>query len=72
MSILHLKEVRSRINGLKNFVEELVQNQEQNEEYLRQIQQFTKQVRKTGLRTLPYFTLYVTKTQFIAKDWWIQ
>lgn len=55
------REVKREINGLKNLAEEVIQNQEKKEEVLRQIQEITKQVKRTGLRTPPYYALYARK-----------
>lgn len=56
------KEVRREINGLRNLVREVVKNQEQKEGYLREIQDLARQVKRIGLRTMPYYALYATKT----------
>ena len=49
------------IEGLKSLVNEVIKNQGEREEYLNEIQEIDKQVKKTGLRTLPYYALYARK-----------
>ncbi len=47
--------------GLKSLVNEIIKNQGEREEYLNEIKEIDKQVKKTGLRTLPYYALYARK-----------
>jgi ubiquinone/menaquinone biosynthesis C-methylase UbiE len=49
------------IEGLKSLVNEVIKNQGEREEYLNEIQEIDKQVKKIGLRTLPYYALYARK-----------
>jgi len=55
------KYVKREIEGLKSLVNEIIKNQREREEYLNEIQEIDKQVKRTGLRTPPYYALYARK-----------
>ena len=49
------------IYGLKSLVNEVIKKQKEREKYLNEIQEIDKQVKRTGLRTPPYYALYARK-----------
>lgn len=53
--------VRKEVRGWDKFLNETVENQEEKERLLKRIQEIRRQVKRTGLRSLPYYALYARK-----------
>jgi len=54
-------EITGETKGIRNLANEVIQDEKEKEETLRQIREISRQAKRTGLQTPPYYALYARK-----------